>query len=616
MCGIAGFIDKRLDEQSRPRVLESMLESIAHRGPDARGRHFDGNIALGHNRLSILDLSAEGNQPMCRGSAWIVFNGEIYNYIELRDLLKREHGMQFSTGTDTEVILAAYHVWGRDCVERFVGMWSFALWDTERRQLFCSRDRFGIKPFHYILQGERFYFGSEVKALYSCPLFSADVDEFQVLVGLQLGWNAWSDHTYYKEVKTLPAGHNLVWYEGGMVEVYSYWSLTTIQSSAYDAEDAVEGFRERFDESLRLHMRSDVEVGACLSGGLDSSSIVSRLCRLNPSQRMKAFTIYYEGNGGVDERPWVKEVLNAYPNVEGFTHTPSDDEVAEVFADALWHADVPLSGSSPFSQYFVMQLAAKQGIKVLLDGQGADEMLGGYMHSFYRLIGGLMVQGRFPKAIQEWDAHSRMQGFSLAKRTDSWLKSVLAGLRSEQHLYAFEYLNYLPFVGLDKSVPFSIADQQGSRLNRFLHTLTTVSSLPTLLQFEDRNSMAFSIESRVPFLDHRLVEYVFSLQDSCKINRGVTKQVLRQSMVGTLPEAIAGRKDKKGFVTPGEVRWLRGPLRFLLDQEFNSVDWLNRKQIAQLISQFRKGDDTHANLVWRLVVLRWWLEHGRSAPKG
>ncbi|MFM9008300.1 MAG: asparagine synthetase B family protein, partial [Bacteroidota bacterium] len=352
--------------------------------------------------------------------------------------------------------------------------------------------------------------------------------------------------------------------------------MSTTQQAAISVEDAIEGFRTRFDESLQLHMRSDVEVGACLSGGLDSSSIVSRLSRLNPGQRMKAFTIYYEGHGGVDERPWVNEVLSAYPNIEGFTHTPTDDEVADVFADALWHADVPLSGSSPLSQYFVMQLAAKQGVKVLLDGQGADEMLGGYMHSFYRLIGGLFAQGRIPSAIREWDAHSRMQGFSLAKRTDSWLKSVLAGLRSEQQLYAFEYLNYLPFVGLEKSVPFAIRDQQGSRLNRFLHTLTTVSSLPTLLQFEDRNSMAFSIESRVPFLDHRLVEFVFSLKDSCKINRGVTKHVLRQAMKGTLPEPIANRKDKKGFVTPGEVRWLRGPLRFLLDQEFDSIDWLNR----------------------------------------
>lgn len=615
MCGIAGFIDKRLDEQSRQRTLDSMLESIAHRGPDARGRYFEGELALGHNRLSILDLSAEGNQPMCRDSNWIVFNGEIYNYIELRELLNREHGMQFKTGTDTEVILAAYRVWGRDCVERFVGMWSFALWDSGNRQLFCSRDRFGIKPFHYMVQADRFYFGSEVKALYECPLFSPAVDEIQVLVGLQLGWNAWFDHTYYTEVKTLPAGHNLIWHEGGMIEVTSYWNLSIGQCNEIDAQDAVEGFRERFDESLRLHMRSDVEVGACLSGGLDSSSILSRLSMLNPGQRMKAFTIYYEGADGIDERPWVNEVLAAYPNIQGFTHTPSDDEVAQVFADALWHADVPLAGSSPLSQYFVMQLASRQGIKVLLDGQGADEMLGGYMHSFYRLIGGLVAKGKIHHAIHEWHAHSQTQGFSLAKRTDSMLKSVLAGMGSEQQLYAFEFLNYLPFVGLDKSVPFNIPAQQGSRLNRFLHTLTTVSSLPTLLQFEDRNSMAFSIESRVPFLDHRLVEYAFSLQDSCKINQGVTKHVLRQAMVGTLPEAIAGRKDKKGFVTPGEVRWLRGPLRFLLDQEFDSIDWLNSKRIKHLIGQFRKGDNTHANLVWRLVVLRWWLEHGRSAPK-
>ncbi len=606
MCGIAGFIDSRLSKADQDPLLEKMLQSIAHRGPDARGKYFDGAVGLGHNRLSIIDLSVDGNQPMFRGRNAIVYNGEVYNYREIRKTLEAT-GVAFKTNSDTEVILAAYEKYGFDCVQHFVGMWSFALWDEEKQLLFCSRDRFGIKPFFYLSQDDRFYFGSEYKALFPSSLFTSEINEGQVARGLQLGWNTWKDETYYNSIHALPASCNLIYKADKELEVVRYWDIDTQKQSKLSWEESKEKFRDLFLDSVNLHMRSDVEVGGCLSGGLDSSAIASVIGKEFPNSKFKTFTVYYEGENEVDERPWVTEVLKKYPQLDPYYFTPSDDDIRNSFEKAIWHADVPLAGSSPISQYFVMQLAASKGIKVLLDGQGSDEMLGGYMHSLFRLIGGEFGKGRIGSALQQLNAHASMQDFSLGKKSNLFLKSLLAGFQPEQALYELEYKRYFPFISKSKEIPFHLKENKGSRLNQFLYQLTFASSLPTLLQFEDRNSMAFSIESRVPFLDHRLVELAFSLPDEAKIHNGVTKRILRESMRDLMPPAITDRKDKKGFVTPGEVKWLRGPLSFLLDQNFKDIDFLQNDKVKLLIDDFKRGDNKNANLVWRLVVLRWWM---------
>ncbi len=606
MCGIAGFIDSRLSKSDQDPLLEKMLQAIAHRGPDARGKYFEDAVGLGHNRLAIIDLSEEGNQPMFRGQNAIVYNGEVYNYREIRKSLETM-GFSFKTNSDTEVILAAYEKYGVDCVQHFIGMWSFALWDAEKKILFCSRDRFGIKPFFYLSEGNRFYFGSEYKALFPASLFSSAINEAQVSRGLQLGWNTWNDETYYQSIHALPAGCNLIYKEGKELEIFRYWDIDTEHQRNLSWEESKNQFRELFLDSVRLHMRSDVEVGGCLSGGLDSSAIASVIGKEFSETKFKTFTVYYEGKNEVDERPWVTEVLKKYPQLDPYYFTPTDDDICNSFERAIWHADVPLAGSSPISQYFVMQLAASKGIKVLLDGQGSDEMLGGYMHSLFRLIGGEFSNFKIGSAIRQLNAHASMQDFSLRKKSDLLLKSMLAGLQSEQSLYELEYKRYYPFLSKSAKIPFQLKENRGTRLNQFLYQLTFASSLPTLLQFEDRNSMAFSIESRVQFLDHRLVELAFSLHDEAKIHKGVTKRILRESMRDILPAAITDRKDKKGFVTPGEVKWLRGPLAFLLDQNFKDIDFLQNDKVKQLIADFKRGDNSNANLVWRLLVLRWWM---------
>lgn len=604
MCGIAGFIDPSLREDGRRPLLEKMLETIAHRGPDARGHYFSGPVALGHNRLAIIDLSDDGLQPMRREQLMLVYNGEIYNYVELRDELISK-GRVFRSHCDTEVILAAYQEWGYACVERFVGMWAFAIWDEHKEELFCSRDRFGIKPFYYIHEGNRFYFGSEYKPLKITEVFSPELNYNQVARGLQLGWNCYHDETYYNNLKALPAACNLI-YRNGKTEISQYWKLDTKQKDI-SMEEATHQFREMFLDSVRLHMRSDVEVGGCLSGGLDSSAIASSVGKLYPETKFQTFTVYYEGKDEVDERPWVKEVLQQYPSFIPHYFTPSDQQIHDSFEHAIHHADIPVAGSSPVSQYFVMKLAREQGIKVLLDGQGSDEALGGYLHGFYRLIGGKMAAGNFGAAMKDLNRHADRQNYTGTKRADLLMKSMLSSVQSEDKLYNLEFRRYLPFLPKSRASVFQLEEQDGSRLNQFLYHLINTTLLPTLLMFEDRNSMAFSIESRVPFLDHRLVEFAFSLPDDTKMKDGVTKRVLREGMKGIMPDAIINRKDKKGFVTPGEVKWLRGPLKHLLEQDLGKMDFLKQEKVKSVIDKFRNGDNSEATLVWRLVVLRYWM---------
>ncbi|HNP98421.1 MAG TPA: asparagine synthase C-terminal domain-containing protein, partial [Bacteroidia bacterium] len=352
---------------------------------------------------------------------------------------------------------------------------------------------------------------------------------------------------------------------------------------------------------------SDVEVGGCLSGGLDSSAIASAVAIEFPNSDFQTFTVYYDGENEVDERPWANEVVNAYPVLKPHFMKPGAEQIASSFERALYHADVPVAGSSPISQYFVMELAAKHKIKVLLDGQGSDEFLGGYMHSFYRKIGGLFASMQPGKAMTEWNAHANMQQMKGSRKRDVLMKSLLTTMLSEQKAYSLEYKNYFPYLGPSQRAPFHLQKRNESRLKQFLYHLLFTTSLPTLLQFEDRNSMAFSIESRVPFLDHRLVEFAFSLNDEDLIHYGETKSILRTSLKGILPKAISERKDKKGFVTPGEVKWLRGPLKFLLDADFKYCDQLDQQVLKKVLTDFKSGENKHANLVWRVAVLNYWL---------
>lgn len=609
MCGIAGIIDSTLTAGTLADLGMRMLRVTSHRGPDNSGTFCSAPLWLGHNRLSIIDLSAASHQPMSFGDLSITFNGEVYNYVELRQELSQA-GYQFETTGDTEVVLKAYHHWGASAVERFIGMWALAIWDGSEKTLFCSRDRFGIKPFHYSYRDGRFYFASEIKALRGMPLDRGGINESQVSRGLYLGWMHHWDETYFSDIKALPATHNAL-FSNGELRVWQYAEVDTTVDHRRSFDDSVEDFRSTFIDSIKLTSRRDVPMGVCLSGGLDSTSIAGVLASSTSEHEVRAFTAYYSGPGTVDERPYIRHLLDRYPQIISREISPSDSDVAEALDRIVHLMDAPMPSSSYVSQYFVMGLAAREGVKVVLDGQGSDEMLGGYMHSLYRVIAGHINDGRLLEAHAELHAHAQRQSYPLKRRMNVMAKALLTAVRSEQSLYEIEFAHTYPWLMRKEphGYPLRLSSADGSRLNAFLHNLLRVTLLPTLLHTEDINSMAFSIESRVPFLDHRLVDLSFRMPTEHKVYRGQTKRVLRAAMRGIVPDAILDRRDKTGFITPGHIKWLRGALSYTLDGSWQAMEpYIDTQRLDSLLQAYRHGDDSNALLIWRLAMLRMFLK--------
>ena len=604
MCGIAGFIETNVGHEKAQENVRKMLDAIKHRGPDNSEVWQQDAVTLGHNRLSIIDLSEAANQPFEYDDVVIVFNGEIYNYIEIRQQLE-VRGFKFETQGDTEVICAAYKAWGTRCVEQFVGMWAFALWDKSRQELFCSRDRFGIKPFYFFTTDTGFYFASEYKALKVLECFDNELNYDQLKLGIALNFVSCGNQTYYKDLVQLEPAHSLVVNDGG-VEVDRYWDISFGKKVSLSFEEKCAQFEALFFDSIRLHARSDVRNGICLSGGLDSSAIASVYSKLFSDVPIQSFSIYYEGKGKVDERPFVRSVVEKYPTVQPHYFSPKDDDIAGAFVRAAYAADVPLLGSSYISQYFLMQLAASKGVKVVLDGQGSDEYLGGYLHSFYRTIGSKLKNFEVGGALGLLNRLGEREGFGLQRKGVFLLKSLVSCLSDEKEMYGLEAKKYESLTG---SFFFDLTKRTDDKFDDFLYQILMETTLQTLLHHEDRNSMAFSIESRVPFLDHRLVEFAFSLLTEDRIsNKAETKYILREGLKGVLPKAVYERKDKKGFVTPGEVEWLNGPLRFLLEDDFGGLDFMNIGEAKRLVEQYKGGDFSKAGMVWKLAATNHWIK--------
>lgn len=609
MCGIHGFIDKKLSYEQANGIIEKMVLSTIHRGPDNSQFEHMGEAVLGHNRLSIIDLSDLGKQPFTIGNFTIVYNGELYNYREIRQELE-SFGINFRSDSDTEVLLQAYIMWGEKALSKFLGMWAFAIWDSEARELVCCRDRFGIKPFFYLFESGRFYFASEVKSLKLSPIFTSDLNLNQISRSLQLGWLTYKEETFYTKVAQLEPGTILRLKDDRLVK-NQYWTPNLTATEDLSDVDFIDRFQSLLLDSIRIHLRSDVPLGATLSGGIDSSTLVCSLIDQFDISNLNTFSIYYEGPKSVDERPFIKEIETKYKGkfIANY-YSPNDESVAEEYNKITFHNDFPLLGSSPISQYFMMKEISKHGIKVILSGQGADDYLGGYMHSYYRFYAEMLRSFRWLRGIREFSYQQKRQHLGVGNCMQVILKSLLSNYLSETSLYRLEYDHYYPStMNINARNTIQLDERAKSKMTNFHLQLLQQSSLPDLLHYEDRNSMAFSIESRVPFLDHRLVELGLSSDADLKIRNGYTKYVLRESMKNILPTAIYSRTDKKGFVTPGEVKWLRGNLKNLLDVNFKEVDFLNQKVISKLVTAFKNGDDKHANLVWRITALNYWLQH-------
>jgi asparagine synthase (glutamine-hydrolysing) len=607
MCGIAGMIDPRFGREAGETLLKRMLESIRHRGPDHSSVWVDPPVLLGHNRLSIIDLSERANQPMEFDGLVIVYEGEVYNYIEIREELERK-GYRFRTASDTEVILAAYREWGGDCVQRFVGMWAFAIWDKAKKELFCSRDRFGIKPFYYIHAGDRFYFGSEYKPLKLSPLFNPAFNLRQIGRGVRFSMTGYRDETYFECLKALPERCNLV-FKDGRVSVSPYWDIDLSRKFSGSFEEKKERFLELFRDSVRLHMRSDVAVGGMLSGGMDTSSIASVIGTDFSGVRYKTFTIYYEGGSGMDERPWVREVASTYSNIEPVFYNPSEEDVAGSFDAVVKAYDVPLLTPRPVSRYFVMKTVANHNLKVVLDGEGSDEYLAGYPTAFRRHIAGYIRRLQFIKSLKTLnDLRKRHSlGFGAARIL---FGGLLRALTSERTVWTLQYRRHRSLTLIGNRALVSLEQMPGSPLDQHVYHSIFTDFLPSLLHRNDRLSMAFSLECRVPFLDHRLVEFGVSLEDEDKIREGQTKYILRKSLEGILPSAILARRDKQGFPSGETAKWLRGPLRYLINpQTFDGLGVVDERKARRILQRFQEGDERKTSLAWKLATLNYWANH-------
>lgn len=608
MCGIVGIIQP--GEKDLAPQLQDALKKLAHRGPDDKGIWIDTTaqdgdiftVGLGHVRLSILDLSSKGHQPMHgKDGAVITFNGEIYNYLELREELSQlDH--PFHTNTDTEVILAAYRQWGETCVERFVGMWAFAIWNNDG--LFLSRDRLGKKPlymYHDLAIG-LFAFASEIKGLKAVHGVSWQPNERTVFRYLAFGEMEQNGDTFYKGIKEFPAGSNLRLVPGNALHVTKYWTLSDHECDVEERE-AVVKTSELLHDSLRLRLRSDAPLGLSLSGGLDSTLLLSLMNQAGISAPPVFSTRYMES--GYSETRYIDI---ATTHLGSHPHTAISDvtQFEKDFEKLVYHLDQPSRLPGPFSQWRVAGLAGTQ-VKVLIDGQGADELAGGYMYYlpiFWRQSTWQRRMRYLPDLLRTaWANRHTVRQYPwplIWERIKGKAKANNASpLRQKwSSRFAHEAPVWEHYTDLNSMLRQSILD----------------TSLPPLLRYGDRVNMAFGVENRCPFLDHRLVTYVASLPSHMKIRGGQTKWIFRAVANSRIPEPILARRMKMGFPTPvGE--WLRKELYGSVRQWFKDYyelprfgQWIDTDSVFVLLDQHASKRADHQALLWRLLSVGSWLK--------
>jgi len=580
MCGIAGIIKNQHTMLDLKRI-SSAMHLLEHRGPDDCGYllYSKNRVQLGrtwpksdqepevvllHRRLSILDLTHSGWQPMGTpdGRYFVVYNGEIYNYIELREELE-QLGYRFHSSSDTEVLLTAYSCWGSEALPRLIGMFSFALFDTQTRKLVLARDYFGIKPLYYTYGAAGFAFASEVKALLELAPAHRHIVPERLYLYLRYGLTDQGTATLLSDIHQVPPAHycEVMLDNPGDIKPVRYWKPAIGQNLEISFEEAASTMRELFLKNVRLHLRSDVPIGAALSGGIDSSSIVMAMRYLDNRLDLHTFS-YIAADPLLSEEQWV-DLIGRLAHAQVHKVYPLPEELSEHLAPLTYMQDEPFGSTSIYAQYCVFRMASEAGIKVMLDGQGADEILGGYRYYLAARLTSIIRQNRWSEAVKFLHRCRRLPGTDswqlLLKTADYLLPSSLqAPLRPlVQKDLMPSWLNERWFA--KSGFPVEILEHpSGTEVlkGELLQDLTT-TSLPHLLRYEDRNSMAFSIESRVPFLTPELVNFVFSLPEEFIIAAdGTTKAVFRRAMRDIVPDSILSRKDKVGFATP-ELRWLR-----------------------------------------------------------
>lgn len=622
MCGIAGIIDT-----ARPpsvAAISAMIDTMPYRGPDGRGHvcFEDQGVALGHLRLSILDVSEAGRQPMsvAEGRYWITYNGEIYNFVEVREELERL-GHRFRSGSDTEVLLCAYQQWGAACLDRFMGMYAFAIWDRSKRELFAARDRLGIKPFYYRQTSHGLVFASEIKAILAVESGRSTVDSSLIDSYMDFGYVP-GEQTLHKDIHRLLPGHTLLWRDNRL-SISSYWELRFEAQEQRSLRDCADMVREMLQDSIRLHLRSDVPLGVFLSGGLDSSAVVSLLTP-GASSGLKTFSVAYDFGPNYDETPYAREVATRF-STEHHEIRVTPESFLEFVPRYISHMDEPVTEAAAISLFYVSKLA-REHVTVCLSGEGSDELFAGYDFYTYNLAierlrgllgnstGGLATLAAKFQRLAKLTKYLRLASLPLESRYRG-ISSY--GTDTKRALYSADFANVAArgnarCAGFIESLFSRSSDWDP--LSRMLYFDTRTWLVDDLLIKADRMSMATSIELRVPFLDHRLVERAATLPSRYKIAGTDTKHVLKKALDGALPERILKRK-KMGFPTPLEIMF-RGELfdyahDLLLSEAAIGRGYFDRGAVQSLLSDHKRGRASNHREIWQLVVLEEW--HRRFA---
>jgi asparagine synthase (glutamine-hydrolysing) len=623
MCGIAGIVAvDRLDHDAPARATR-MRDIITHRGPDEAGLYGDAHAVLAHRRLSIVDLST-GQQPLSNedGSIWVVFNGEIYNHSDIRRELEH-HGHHYRTRSDTETIVHAYEQWGDECIHRFRGMFAFAIWDAPKRRLLLVRDRLGIKPLYWTMASDALLFGSEVKALLASGMVDAAPNHAVLPEVLSTRYTSGAETLFRGIYKLLP-GHRLV-FEGGVVTTQPYWDVPARGSRQEPTiANPVERFKELLEESVRLRLMADVPLGMFLSGGIDSSAVAAIMARMI-DRPLQTFSVAFKDRA-FNELEYAREVARA---IGAVSHeiVIDDRDFFGALPRLVWHEDEPIAHPSSVPLYFVSALA-RQHVIVVLTGEGSDELLAGY--------------GKYPRAAWNWRAGTVYERMLPAAVRDSIARGVVPMLPRKLARYAkrsFLTMDRSPeAMFFDNFAAIRLADQQrllapalrpaATRASAYASSLGYFNTpngtstlldrllyadlktyLVELLMKQDQMSMAASIESRVPFLDHKLVEFAATLPDAWKLSGFTTKRILRESMKGLLPESILNR-PKMGFPVPF-AGWMRGAWNnvareVLLDRRSRERGLIDPPAVDDLLRDHAAGRTEGGDRIWSLLNLELW----------
>ena len=614
MCGISGILSKTEKKEDMVKKINKMNIILNHRGPDDKGVWIDNNIILGHTRLSIIDLNVRSKQPMVYEDNYIItYNGEVYNY----DILKKQlKDYKFYTNSDTEVILAMYKKYGKECIQYLDGMFSFALWDKKKKELFCARDRLGIKPFYYFYENNNFYFASEIKAL--LPYISK-VDEDLEGIGEYLIFQyPISQNTMFKNIKQLMPGTYLTFSFDNHINIEKYWELDYTNKVNDSKEEIMHNIRKLFDESIKLHLKSDVPVGSYISGGIDSGliSILSKKENKLDSSYHGRFTDYE----GFDESKYA-EIISNKIDISLNIMDISCEDFEKNIKNILYYLDYPIVGPGSFPQFMVSKLVSKN-VKVILGGQGGDEIFCGYVRyliPYFENIIYKTINGE-PEELKHFLNKAEIIKQYIPMLKNFWKDGLFDDLR-ERYFKILDRSNVLDeiinwkVINKDKIKQKynNIFDNKNISKDDYFNKMLDFDlkyCLPALLQVEDRMSMAWGVESRVPIINHKLIEYVAKIPENMKIEKGNPKSLLKNSFKENIPEEIINRKDKMGFPVPLN-NWFNGKLRnFIIDiirkLKARNLSYMN---ITDKFMDDLKNTTKFSRKIWILLSLELWYEN-------